>query len=111
MLDVLNKDYIKTALAKGLPARTVYFKHAFRNALQPIMNLICFRLPMLIGGSVVIEQVFIWPGMGQTVLDAISTKDYPVVLICTLLTAVVVLLASFLVDMITALLDPRVRIG
>ncbi len=110
MLDVLNKDYIKTALAKGLPARRVYIKHALRNALQPIMNLLCFRLPMLIGGSIVIEEVFLWPGMGQTILDAIATKDYPVIMICTMLTAFVVLAASLIVDMLTAILDPRVRV-
>ena len=110
MLDVLNKDYIKTALAKGVPAGRVYFKHALRNAVQPILNLVCFRLPMLIGGAVVVEQVFIWPGMGQTILDAIATKDYPVILVCTMLTAVMVLVASFLVDIITAILDPRIRV-
>lgn len=110
MLDVLNKDYIKTALAKGVPAGRVYFKHALRNAIQPILNLVCFRLPMLIGGAVVVEQVFIWPGMGQTILDAIATKDYPVILVCTMLTAVMVLVASFLVDIITAVLDPRIRV-
>lgn len=111
MLDVLNKDYIKTARSKGLPEWKVYIKHGFRNALMPVMLLLCFRLPLLIGGAVIIEQVFIWPGMGRALLDAISGKDFPVVLMATLLTGVFVLIASFLVDLFTALLDPRVRVG
>lgn len=110
MLDVLNKDYIKTALAKGVPKRLVYIRHALRNALQPIMNLLCFRLPMLLGGAVVIEDVFLWPGTGQSLLDAISTKDYTVVMAISLLVAMAFLVASFLVDILTALLDPRVRV-
>lgn len=111
MLDVMNKDYIKTALSKGIPISRVYIRHGLRNALMPIMNLLCFRLPLLIGGSVIIEQVFIWPGMGQSILEAISSKDFPVVLMATMLTGSIVLVASFLVDMFTALLDPRVRIN
>jgi peptide/nickel transport system permease protein len=110
MLDVLNKDYVKTARSKGLPEWKVFIKHAFRNALMPVVLLLSFRLPLLIGGAVIIEQVFIWPGMGRAILEAISGKDYPVVLMATLLTATVVLLASFIVDLFTALLDPRVRI-
>lgn len=110
MLDVLNKDYVKTARSKGLPEWKVFIKHVFRNALMPVVLLLSFRLPLLIGGAVIIEQVFIWPGMGRAILEAISGKDYPVVLMATLLTATVVLIASFIVDLFTALLDPRVRI-
>ncbi|NOU96159.1 ABC transporter permease subunit [Paenibacillus sp. LMG 31456] len=109
MLDVLGKDYIKTARSKGLPEWKVNFKHAFRNALMPVVLLLCFRLPLLIGGTVIIESVFGWPGMGGMILNAVSAKDYPVVMITTMLTACMVLFASFLVDLITALLDPRVR--
>lgn len=111
MLDVLNKDYVKTARSKGLPEWKVFLKHAFRNALMPVVLLISFRLPLLIGGAVIIEQVFIWPGMGRAILEAISGKDYPIVLMATLLTGALVLLASFIVDLFTALLDPRVRVG
>ncbi len=110
MLDVLNKDYIKTALAKGVPKAGVYVRHTLRNALQPIMNLLCFRLPMLLGGAVVIENVFLWPGTGQSLLDAVATKDYTVVMAISLLVAIAFLFASFLVDILTALLDPRVRV-
>ncbi|KIL40348.1 peptide ABC transporter permease [Gordoniibacillus kamchatkensis] len=109
MLDVLGKDYVKTARSKGLPEWKVIVKHAFRNALMPVILLLCFRLPMLIGGTVIIESVFGWPGMGGMLLNAVSAKDYPVVMIATMLTAFMVLLASFLVDLLTALLDPRVR--
>lgn len=111
MLDVLNKDYIKTARSKGIPEWKVYLKHAFRNSLTPILTLLCFRLPMLIGGSVVIESVFGWPGIGSLILTAVSSSDYPLILITTLMTAAVTMLASLLVDLLTAMLDPRVRLG
>lgn len=109
MLDVLNKDYVKTARSKGIPEYKVIIKHAFRNALMPVVLLLVFRLPMLIGGTVIIESVFGWPGMGGMILNAVSAKDYPVVMISTMLVAFMVLFASFLVDLITAMLDPRVR--
>lgn len=109
MLDVLGKDYVKAARSKGLPEWKVIIKHAFRNALMPVVLLLSFRLPLLIGGTVVIESVFGLPGMGGMILSAISAKDYPVVMITTMLTACMVLFASFLVDLMTALLDPRVR--
>lgn len=111
MLDVLHKDYVKTARAKGLPEWQVYFKHAFRNSLMPISVLICMRLPMLIGGSVVIEQVFGYAGIGTRLITAINANDYQLVLVIVLLLSVVSLLASVLIDLLTALLDPRVRLG
>jgi len=109
MLDVLNKDYIKTARSKGIPEHRVIIHHAFRNALTPVVLLLCFRLPMLVGGTVIIEAIFSWPGMGSTIVNAVSGKDYPVVMIATMITAVFILFASFLADLLTALLDPRVR--
>jgi peptide/nickel transport system permease protein len=111
MLDVLNKDYVKTARAKGLPEWKVYFKHAFRNSLMPVSVLICFRLPMIISGSVVIETVFGYSGIGTRLLQAISGSDYQLVLVIIFLLSIVSLLASVLIDLLTALLDPRVRIG
>ncbi len=111
MLGVMNSDYIKTARSKGIPEWTVYIKHAFRNAMRPVMVILCFRLPMLIGGSVVIESVFGWPGIGSVITDAVVTADYPVIMVTTLLVAAAILVASFMVDVITALLDPRVRLG
>ncbi|MDR2101185.1 MAG: ABC transporter permease [Treponema sp.] len=111
MLDVLNKDYVKTARAKGLPEWKVYFKHAFRNSLMPVSVLVCFRLPMIISGSVVVEQVFGYAGIGTRLLHAINANDYQLVLIIIFMLSIVSLLASVLIDIFTAMLDPRVRIG
>jgi peptide/nickel transport system permease protein len=111
MLDVLNKDYVKTARAKGLPEWQVYFKHAFRNSLMPVSVLVCFRLPMIISGSVIIEQVFGYAGIGTRLLHAINANDYQLVLVIIFMLSIVSLLASVLIDIFTALLDPRVRIG
>jgi len=110
MLGVINSDYIKTARCKGIPEWKVYVKHAFRNAIRPVLVLLCFRLPMLISGSVVIESVFTWPGIGTIITNAVVSGDYPVVMVTTLMVAIAILFASFLVDILTALLDPRVRI-
>jgi len=110
MLDVLGSDYIKTARSKGLAKPKVYTKHALRNAMIPIMLLLCFRLPLLIGGAVVVESVFNWTGMGQMIVQGVQTNDYPIVMATVLATGTVLLLASVLVDILTAALDPRVRI-
>lgn len=110
MLDVINSDYIKTARSKGLPEWKVIIKHGFRNALRPVLVIICFRLPMLIGGSVVIESVFSWPGIGTIIASSVVSGDYPVIMITTLMIAAAILIASFLIDVFTALLDPRIRI-
>lgn len=111
MLDVLNSDYIKTARSKGIPEWKVYIKHGFRNAMKPVLVILMFRIPMLVGGSVVIESVFSYPGIGLTMTNAITSGDYPVVLITTLIIAATMLICSFMVDVINAILDPRVRLG
>ena len=111
MLDSINKDYIKTARSKGLPEWRVNLIHGFRTALTPIIVLIGFRLPTLIGGSVVIEQVFQWPGVGSEFISAVRGQNYPLVMMIALLSVTAVLLASFLVDLLTAILDPRVRLN
>lgn len=111
MLDVMNMDYIKTARSKGIPEWKVYIKHAFRNAMRPVLVILIFRIPMLVSGAVVIENVFSWPGIGSSLTNAITSGDYPVVMILALIIAAVMLICSFLVDVITALLDPRVRLG
>lgn len=110
MVDVLSMDYIKTARSKGLRLMKVYFKHAFRNALMPVVFLLCFRLPLLIGGSVIIESTFGWSGLGQMLMEGLTAKNYPVVMTVVMASAIVVLLASLLVDLFTAMLDPRVRL-
>ena len=109
MLDVLNKDYIKTARSKGLSEFSVNLKHGFRNALIPIMVIIVFRIPLLVSGTVVVESIFNYPGMGDMLLSAIAGGDMPVVMMSTFIISAVILLVSFLSDMVTALLDPRVH--
>ncbi|MEZ7759003.1 ABC transporter permease [Granulicatella adiacens] len=109
MLDVFNADYVKTARAKGVPEWKVYFKHIFRNAMRPILVLLIFRLPLLIGGSVIIESVFSWPGIGTIIISSVTAGDYPVIMVTTLMISVVVLFASLLVDIMAAVLDPRIR--
>ncbi len=109
MLDVMNSDYIKTARSKGIPEWKVYVKHGFRNAMRPVMVILVFRLPMLISGSVVIESVFGWPGIGSIISSSVVSGDYPVIMVTTLMVAAAMLVASCLVDIVTAALDPRVR--
>ena len=110
MLDILNSDYIKTARSKGIPEWKVYLKHGFRNAMKPVLVILMFRIPTLIGGSVVIETVFSYPGIGITMTNGITSGDYPVVLVTTLIIAATMLICSFMVDVLNALLDPRVRL-
>lgn len=110
MLDVMNKEYIKTARSKGVPEWKVYLKHAFRNSIGPIMVTILLRIPGLIGGSVVIESVFNWPGIGSTLMGAVTSGDYPIIMVITLLIATVMLVVSFMVDVLSAILDPRIRL-
>lgn len=110
MLDTMNKDYIKTARAKGLPEWRVNLVHGFRVALTPVVVLIGFRLPTLIGGSVVIETIFQWPGVGNAFKTAVTGQNYPMVMIIALFSVLAVLIASFLVDILTAILDPRVKL-
>ena len=110
MLDTMNKDYIKTARAKGLPEWRVNLIHGFRVAMTPVVVLIGFRLPTLIGGSVVIETIFQWPGIGSAFKDAVMGQNYPMVMMIALFSVLAVLMASFLVDIMTAILDPRVKL-
>lgn len=110
MLDVLNYDYVKTARAKGLSRWRIYVRHVFRNAVMPVSVLICMRLPMLIGGAVIIETVFTWPGAGSRLVGAIAAKDYAIVMMITFLLSILALIASVLIDLFTAFLDPRVRL-
>ncbi len=109
MLDVLGKEYIKTARSKGLSEAKVNFKHAFRNCMTPIMTRLVMMLPLMVGGSVTVETVFNYAGVGTMIVEALNAGDMPVVMMTTLITAIVNLLASTLVDIVTALLDPRVR--
>lgn len=109
MLEVVQQDYVRTARAKGLSERRVLLRHALRNALLPVVSLLGLYLPLLFGGSVVIEVVFSWPGMGRLLYDGILTRDYPVVLAATFLFGLLVVAGNLLADLLYALVDPRVR--
>lgn len=111
MLDSLNHDYIKTARSKGLPEWRICLVHGLRVALTPVVVLVGFRLPMLIGGAVVIEQVFQWPGVGQLFINAVRSQNTPVVMMIGFFSVLLVLLASVLVDLLTAMLDPRIKLS
>ncbi|MBA7524845.1 Glutathione transport system permease protein GsiC [subsurface metagenome] len=110
MLDALNKEYVRTARSKGIPEWRVKLIHGLRVALSPIIVLIGFRLPLLIGGSVVIEQVFQWPGIGREFLDAVRFQNTPLVMMIALLFGLAMLTSSLIVDLFTAMLDPRIRL-
>jgi peptide/nickel transport system permease protein len=109
MLEVLGQDYIRTAWSKGLRERTVIIRHALRNALIPIVTTIGVQIPIVIGGSVVVEQIFNLPGMGALMLQILSTRDYPVVSGINLFIAFFVLVVNTVVDMTYAYLDPRIH--
>ncbi len=109
MLEVLRQDYIRTAWAKGLNEWLVIVRHALRNALIPVVTLIGLQAPILIGGTVILEQIFVIPGMGMLLLEAVSQRDYPIVTGVFLVVGVAVMLINLLVDLSYGLLDPKVR--
>ena len=108
VMEVLNEEYIKTARSKGLKENIIVVKHAFRNALIPVVTSISLSIPFLIGGAVVTEQIFAWPGIGSLMVTAINNRDYPVIMGVTVLISVVVLVANLILDLIYAKLDPRI---
>jgi peptide/nickel transport system permease protein len=110
MLEVEGQDYIRTAKAKGLPPEQVHYKHAFRNALLPFVTMFGLILPGLIGGSVIIESIFSWPGMGRMAYEAILARDYPVILTVNFVSAVLVLAGTFISDLLYLVVDPRIRL-
>ena len=109
MLEVLRQDYIRTAWAKGLSEPLVVIRHALRNALIPVVTLIGLQAPILIGGAVIVEQIFVIPGMGLLLLDAISQRDYPIITGVALIIGLSVMLINLAVDLSYGLLDPKVR--
>lgn len=109
MLEVIRQDYIRTARAKGLPERAVVLKHALRNSLLPVITLLGLYLPLLFSGSVFVEVIFSWPGMGRVIFDAIFQRDYPLVMATSFIFAVVVVLGSLIADLLYAVADPRIR--
>jgi peptide/nickel transport system permease protein len=111
MLEVLRLPYVVTARAKGLPERVVTWQHAWRNALFPVITLFGLWLPILVTGSVFVEAVFAWPGLGSLAAGAVGSRDYPLLMGASLLVAALVVAGGFLTDVAYGLLDPRVRIG
>ena len=110
MLEILQQDYLRTARAKGIGRFKVINKHALRNAMVPIVTVIGMEIPVLFGGAVIIEQVFSWPGLGLMTMSAIISRDYPVIMGVCLLSAVVVLIANLVTDILYALADPTIQL-
>ena len=110
MLEVEGEDYVRTARAKGLPPDQVHYKHALRNALLPFVTMFGLILPGLIGGSVIIESIFSWPGMGRMAYEAILARDYPVILTVNFISAALVLAGTFVSDILYLIVDPRIRL-
>src|SRR6185503_17612519 len=110
LLEVIRQDYLTTARAKGLAGRVVVLRHAFPNALIPLITVVGIQVPALFAGAVVIEQIFSWPGMGQMALASITQRDYPVLMGFIMVTAVLVLTSNILADIAYAVVDPRIRL-
>lgn len=109
LLEVLNEDYIRTAYAKGLPERTVIFRHAFKNTLIPVVTVAGLQFGSLLAGAVIVETVFAWPGSGRLLVDAISNRDYAIIQTAILLITASFVLLNLLIDVSYAYLDPRIR--
>jgi len=110
LLETLNEDYIRTARAKGLSERLVIWRHAMRNALLPVITLLGLQLGVLLGGAVITEVVFSWPGLGQLTIESIQRRDYPVVQACVLVISLAYVVVNTLTDLVYGWLDPRVRL-
>jgi len=111
MLEVLGEDYMRTATAKGMPPHRVILHHGLRNALLPVITLLGLQLGALLAGAVITETVFSWPGIGLLTIEAIQSRDYPVVQACVLLISVTYVLVNLLTDLAYAWIDPRIRLG
>ena len=109
MLETLRQDYIRTAWSKGLRERVIIVRHALRNALIPVITIMGLQLPVLVGGTVIIEQIYSIPGMGRYYISAVNTHDYPIIQAINILVAFVVVFTNLGVDMLYSVLDPRIR--
>ena len=110
MIDVLRQDYIRTARAKGLARRAILFRHALPNAILPVIAMIGIDIGLFMGGIVVVEGVFGWPGIGQLAWQAIQRVDIPIIMGVTLVSACAIVLGNLLADLVTPFIDPRIRI-
>ena len=111
MIEILSQDYIRTARAKGLGERAVLFRHALRNALIPVITILGFQFGMLLGGAVITETIFAWPGVASLVVDSIFNSDFPVVQAAVAMFALLIVFANLLTDIAVAWLDPKTRFG
>ncbi len=111
VLDVASMGYVRTAKSKGLPSRVVTFRHIMRNALVPVLTITGIQLATILGGVIVVEVVFAWPGLGRLTYNAVAARDYPVIQGAVLLIAVIFLLINLLVDVLYAVVDPRIRLS
>jgi peptide/nickel transport system permease protein len=109
MLEVLHSDYLRTAKAKGLPRRTVVVKHALRNAMIPIVTLVSLDIAFMIGGAIITESIFGWPGVGRLYITAIGTVDYPVVMAIVMVIGIGIVVMNIVADILYGVMDPRVR--
>jgi peptide/nickel transport system permease protein len=109
MLEVIRQDYVRVAQAKGLRYWVVIYRHALRNAMIPIVTIIALQLPILFSGTVIIEQIFSWPGMGALTITAILSRDYPTVMAITLISGFIVVLFNLIADVLYVLIDPRIK--
>jgi len=109
-LDVISQDFVRTARAKGLSPRRVLMKHIVGNAMVPMITLAGMQLPTLLGGALVTETVFTWPGMGRLFLDSLGYNDYPVVMGLLMFSAILVLIGNLMADLLVAVVDPRIRL-
>ena len=110
MLEVINQDYIRTARSKGLQEKVVIYRHAFRNALIPIVTIVGFTIPGLFSGAVMLETVFNWPGIGRVLVDAVNLRDYNLMMALNMFFAILTLLGNLLADIGYALVDPRIKV-
>jgi peptide/nickel transport system permease protein len=111
MLEVLHQDYIRTARSKGLREPAVIVAHAFKNASIPVVTMAGLQISNLVLGAVVVEPIFAWPGLGYLMVNSVFLRDYPVVIVGTIMAAVIVCAVNLLVDLLYGFLDPRIRIG
>lgn len=109
MLEIMHEDYIRTARSKGVRERTVTFCHAFKNALIPVVTIMALQIPNLIGGSLITETVFAWPGLGLLIVQAINGKDMCVVQACVFIITLITIAANLLADILYCVIDPRVK--
>ncbi len=108
--EVLNQEYILAARARGLSEKRIFYKHAFRNAMVPLITLIGQHFPALVGSSIVVELIFSWPGMGRLIVFSAFARDYPVIIACTFVMATFVVIGNLLADVVSAMVDPRIRL-